>query len=272
MRQRPSIKPSGLTRRSLFRAGGVAGAAAIVGGRALGVSPAFAATADDGTPGYLLRSSYNWLKTNEFTVGGAASIDLVAVADLPAATAVKELAGSEDAFMLTFAGGTLLESGTHTLDNPELGRFELFLVPDDAGGGSYSATVNRSVGALQHLPKPPKQGDPRPGANPKTGRSATRLARIRRRRFIRKMRARRTAKGIACAVVLGPEVKAKTVTVWLTRGKRTVASGVGKVHGDKAVVRARTGRRLRAGRYELAVIAHEHDGGQHGRVERVTLN
>jgi hypothetical protein len=240
----------------------------MVGVRPWAPSPALAATADDGTPGYLLRSSYNWLKTFRFTVDGGAPLDLVAVDDLPAAAVVKELAGSEDAFTLTFSGAAGIVGGTHALDHPELGPFELFLVPD--GGGSYSATVNRSVGAAQH--KPPTPGDARPGANPKTKDSATRLARARRRRFIRKMRARRTAKGIACAVVVGPEVEAKTVTVWLTRGKRTVASGVGNVHGHKAIVRARTRRRLRAGRYDLAVIAHEHDGGQHGRVERVTLN
>src|SRR4051812_2363008 len=102
MRPRLFTQPDGLTRRGLLQAGGLAGAAAFVGGRPWSPeSAAAAAAADDGTPAHLLRSSYVSIKDPSFVVGNATQLQLVAVSDLPAASVVSELAGSEDAFALT---------------------------------------------------------------------------------------------------------------------------------------------------------------------------
>jgi hypothetical protein len=254
-----------------LQAGGLAGAAALVGIRPWAPASASAAAAADGTPAHLLRSSYVWIKDPKFVVGGATLLELVAVSDLPAAAAVKELAGSEDAFALTFYGPAGVEQGTHAVVNSELGPFDIFLAADSAGGTSYTAVVNRSVGAAKHFPQPPKPGDDRPGANEHQGPGPEQRRRAERRRWVKRMRARRTAKGMACAVAVAPDVKARSVTVWLSRGKRTVAMGTARVKDDRAVVRAQTRRRLRAGGYQLHVVAFDRHGNQYGRSERVTL-
>jgi hypothetical protein len=273
MRPRLFTQPDGLTRRGLLQAGGLAGAAAFVGGRPWSPeSAAAAAPADDGTPAHLLRSSYVSIKDPSFVVGNATQLQLVAVSDLPAASVVSELAGSEDAFALTLYGPAGLEQGTHAFSNSDLGAFDFFIAADGAAGTSYTVVVNRSVGAAKHFPKPPKQGDDRPGANEHPVEGPERLRRAERKRFVRRMHARRTAKGLACSVDLAPGLDADSVVVWLTRGKRTVATATGSVKKHRAVVRARTRRRLRPGRYVLSVIAFDRHGSQHGRTERVTLH
>jgi hypothetical protein len=243
-----------------------------VGARAWSpASAAAAVAADDGTPAHLLRSNYVWIKDPKFVVGGTTQLELVAVADLPAASVVSQLVGSEDAFMLTFYGPAGLAPDTHAFANSELGAFDFFVAPDGATGTSYSAVVNRSVGAAKHFPKPPKPGDASPGADQHPAEGPEKLRRAARRRFVRRMHARRTAKGLACSVDLAPGLDADSVVVWLTRGKRSIVTGSAPVKRDRAVVRARARRRLRPGRYVLNVIALDRHGNQHGRSERVTL-
>ena len=272
MRLRPSTQPSGLTRRGLLQAGGLAGAAALVGLRPWAPAGASAAVATaDGTPAHLLRSSWIWMKTTKLRVDGSADVDVTAVTDLPAASADADLAGAEDAFALTFSGAAL-EPGTHTFEHPELGTFDLFVGSGDAAAGTSTVVINRSVGALRHLPKPPQPGDARPGTNPHTGESADQVRRARRKRWLRRMRARRTARGFACTVVLADDLAADHVAVWLTRGKREVGAASARVKNGRAHVRGRTARRLRAGRYGVTAIAFGRDGEQHGRSERVTLD
>jgi hypothetical protein len=270
MRTRATTTPDGLTRRRLLQAGGLAGVT-MVGSRAWAPAQASAAAAEDGTPGHLLRSSYIYTRTYDYRVDGSATLQLTAVADLPAATADKELAGSEDAFALSFAGPHGLGQGIRTFEHPELGKFELFVT--SPGDGTYSAIINRSVGAARHFPKPPKTGDARQGANPAPEPPAARRRRrnARRRRELRRLAARRTRKGVACTVVIGSAIEAKSVTVWLTRGKRVIAAGDATVYGDRAVVRIKTKRRLRPGRVKLTALAHGPHGAQHGRSERLTL-
>ncbi|MEA2450985.1 MAG: hypothetical protein QOG63_2917 [Thermoleophilaceae bacterium] len=269
MRTSLSTEPGWLTRRGLLRAGGLAGAAALVGVRPWAPASASAAAAD-GTPAHLLRTSWVWLQDAGFKVDGSTAIKLVAVSDLPVAATVKELSGSEDAFALTFYGPAGIEQGVRSFTNSELGTVDLFVAPDSAVGTSYSVVINRSVGAAKHFPKPPKAGDARPGAS-NSSEGPERLRRANRRRWVKQMRARRTAKGVACAVALAPGIEAKTVTFWLTRGRRSVASGSARVNDHRAVARVRTKRRLRAGRYQLNVLAFDRHGNQHGRSERVTL-
>jgi hypothetical protein len=252
--------------------GGVAGAAALVGVQPWAPTPAAAAVADD-TPAYLLRSSYLGLGSYDFEVDGTIRMTLTGITDLPAAANVRDLVGSEDAFALTFAGPAGLASGEHTFYHSELGTFGLFVSAEDASGTAYGAIVNRSVGAVRHLPKPPKPGDARPGANERTGDGPTPEQRRRaaRRRHVRRMRARRTAKGIACTVVIAPDVDVRSISVWLVRGQRTVAAATTRGKAHRAVLRAPTRRRLRAGVYYLAVIAFDSAGRQHARTERITL-
>jgi hypothetical protein len=273
MKLRPSAKPSGLTRRSLFQAGGVAGAAALVGVRPWAPESAAASAHGDGTPAHLLRSSYLELGSYGFAIDGSTRLTLTGITDLPAAPNVRELIGSEDAFALTFAGPTGVEARAHSFYHSELGTFDLLISPEDGSGAAYGAIVNRSVGAPRHMPKPPKPGDSRPGANGDTGNAPTPEQKRRgaRRRYVRRMRARRTAKGIACTVVLAPDVDARSISVWLVRNGRTVAAASARKAGSRTVVRAPTKRRVRPGRYHLVVLAFGEDGRQHSRTELVTL-
>jgi hypothetical protein len=251
----------------------MAGAVALVGVRPWAPSRAAAAAHADGTPAHLLRSSYAQLGSADFAVGGATRLTLTAVGDLPAAAHVRDLAGSEDAFALTFAGPAGLEPRAHRFYHPELGTFDLFVSPDDPSGTSYGVIVNRSIGAPRHMPAPPRAGDARPGANGDAGEEPTpeQRRRARRRRYVRRMRARRTARGVACTVVLAPDLDARSLNVWLVRGGRTVAAASARDAGGRTVLRARTRRRLRPGRYYLAVLAVGRDGRQHGRTDRITL-
>ena len=71
--------------------------------------------------------------------------------DLAGAAVDKSLAGSEDAFVLAFAGplDAALEGGTHAVTHPALGTFELFVsaVEQPQSERRYEAVIDRSVGA-----------------------------------------------------------------------------------------------------------------------------
>ena len=131
-----------LTRRSLVRAGALAVAATLVGLRPWAAAPAAAA------PGHLLRSSYEGLAGEGFRVGSA-DLRLLSVDDLAGAAVERSLAGSEDAFVLVFAGplDAALDGGTHSVTHPALGGFELFVseVERPQSERRYEAVIDRSV-------------------------------------------------------------------------------------------------------------------------------
>jgi hypothetical protein len=133
-----------LTRRSLMRMGAAATATMVVGLRLW--APARASAASD----HLLRSSYAGRLGQRFSTGSV-GLELLSVADVAGAAADRSLSGSEDAFVLTFAGplDSGLEAGTHTLSNAELGTFELFVSPVEQPRGDrrYEGVVDRSVRA-----------------------------------------------------------------------------------------------------------------------------
>jgi hypothetical protein len=135
------------------------------------------------------------------------------VSDIAGATVDKSLAGSEDAFVLAFAGPleTALEAGTHTLRHAGLGTFELFVSPVELPRADrrYEAVVDRSVGAPK---SPPKQvasaarAGERATAPPRAPTAAPRGARL-----LRRVALRRNARGARAEVVLRPGVDAERV-------------------------------------------------------------
>jgi hypothetical protein len=134
--------PTTVTRRSLLRIGGATAAATFLGMRPW--APAEA----DAAAGYLLRSSYAGLVGKRFSAGSV-ELRLVSVTDVAGAPNNSSLAGSEDAFVLTFSGplAPALHTGTHTLAIRELGRFELFVSPVEKPRDvrRYEAVIDRSV-------------------------------------------------------------------------------------------------------------------------------
>jgi hypothetical protein len=134
-----------LTRRRLIQIGGTATAAVYL---ARFAPPA--AAASGGVPGFLVRSSYLPLVGAPFAVaGGSGPLILNAVSDLVRAQAEPALAGSDDAFTLSFAGSpdAVLGSGIHELSQPALGAFSVFIAPVDraAGTQAYEVVVDRSL-------------------------------------------------------------------------------------------------------------------------------
>jgi hypothetical protein len=129
--------PNTLTRRSLLRTGAAATAATMLGLRPWAAAPAAA------SGGHLVRSTYVGLVGQSF-VAGSATLQLESVSDVAGAARDASLAGSEDAFVLTFAGEAI-ESGTQTLHHPDLGTYELFVSPVTAEQ-RYEAVIDRSVG------------------------------------------------------------------------------------------------------------------------------
>jgi hypothetical protein len=133
---------SPLTRRSLLRTGALATAATLTGLRPWAAAGAEAAASP------LKRSSYTGLVGQRFAVGSV-QLRLLAIADVAGAAGNKSLAGSDDAFVLTFSGPRvpLLGSRTRTLGHGQLGRFELFLSPVNKPSRIqlYEAVIDRSV-------------------------------------------------------------------------------------------------------------------------------
>ena len=265
-RNMQSMSPNrGITRRGLLATGGVAGAAV-----AAGIKPwaahAQAATAGD-TPPYLIRSSYQSLSTQSFGTslrGATSDLTLQSVADLPAAATDKSLAGSEDAFALSFSASTPLQPEIHTFSHPDLGVFDLFIAPVE-GRGTYEVVVNRSVNAPKHYPKPPasnsnatSNGTPPAAAAPNPAPGAAPKAHIRR------LRARRVGRAVVAEVTFNGNVDLKWASAWLThKGRVVAASTVRHVHGHRTAVRLPTHKRLRGGRYELTLATKD----RHGRME-----
>jgi hypothetical protein len=250
-----------VTRRSLLRSGALAGAAALVGLRPWAPAPAAAA------PGHLLRSSYDGLVGQSFGVGSV-ELRLMSVSDLAGATVDASLAGSEDAFVLTFAGplDAALESGTHALTHPALGTFEMFMsaVEQPRSERRYEAVVDRSVGAPKSRPRRKA-----PAAVPAAAAVAPGLPA--RTPLVRRIALRRTARGARANVVLTGAGDFQRVSGRLTRRGKTIAVAVDHVRERRAVLRFRGAPDLPAGKYSVHVLLVDGAGRVVKRRRRVTL-
>jgi hypothetical protein len=242
---------------------------------AVGIRPwaAQAATAGD-TPSYLLRSSYQSLSTQSFGAslrGATADLTLQAVADLPAAAhADKALAGSEDAFALSFTSSSALAPEIHTFSHPDLGVFDFFIAPVE-NQGRYEVVVNRSVNAPKHYPRPPasstspappKQDAPHPPGAPKPHKP-----------LVHRLRARRAGRAVVADITFEHHADLKWAVVWLSRSGVVIGSATKRrVHGKQAALRIPFRKRLRGGRYELTVGTMDRNGRDEYKTTRLVLH
>ena len=266
---------SGLTRRSLLRAGAGAGAAAVIG-----VRPWAAAAAASTAPGYLTRSGYAGLEGTSFTVETGADpvvLRLESVADVAGATSRRSLVGSDDSFALTFSGplGSPLDSGIHTLRHPRLGSFELFASPvdDPEESRTYEVVVDRSVperSAVREAPADGALAAPRDPAPPETAAPETPApGDPPRTALLRRASLRRAGRWLRCELTLA--VDAERVRVRLMRNGHVLARTSGRVEDGRAVLRIEGDRPLSAARYTLLVTAVHADGTHTAERRRVTV-
>jgi hypothetical protein len=114
----------------------------------LGLRPWAATPAAAASGRHLVRSSYAGLARRNFVVGSV-NLRLQSISDVAGSAVDPALAGSEDAFVLTFSGprSQQLKSATHTLRHPDLGTFELFISPVKRPSTAclYEAVIDRSV-------------------------------------------------------------------------------------------------------------------------------
>jgi hypothetical protein len=244
-----------------------------VGIRPWAPAQAEAATSSD-TPSYLLRSSYLSLSTQSFGAslrGATSDLTLQAVEDLPAAaTADKSLAGSEDAFSLSFSASSPLTAEIHTFSHPDLGVFDVFIAPVE-NQGRYEVVVNRSVNAPKHYPPPPRSqtgpvSPPKPDAGPPPG--APKLPKP----LIHRLRARRAGRAVVADIAFEHRADLKWAVVWLSRKNVVIAKATAKrVHGRHAALRMPFKKRLRGGRYELTVGTMDRHGNDEYKTTRIVL-
>lgn len=257
-----------MTRRRLLASGGVAGAAAIVGMRPWAPESAQAqASADDySVSAYLLRSSFVALDDHDFRLSGpdgtTTTLKLEALSDIQG----KDLAGSDDAFSLLFSTQSPVPQGTYQFSHVVLGECELFTAPVGSAG-YYEVLVNRSVGAPKRPPRPaPTTATPGPAAGPDPDdplppSEAKRAKRIKASLHVKRIAARRLARGVVAELALSPDADVKRVTVWLMRGDRSVTGdSVRHRHGRHVAVKLATKHRLRGGRYTLWVATVDRQG------------
>jgi hypothetical protein len=237
---------------------------------AVGIRPwaAQAATAPD-TPSYLLRSSYLSLSTQSFGAslrGATSDLTLQAVGDLPAAAhADKALAGSEDAFALSFTSSSALAPQIHTFSHPDLGVFDLFIAPVE-NQGRYEVVVNRSVNAPKHYPPAPRSNDG-PAAPPKQDAPHPPGAPKPHKPLVHRLRARRAGRAVVADMTFEHRADLKWAVVWLSRRGVVVGTATKKhLRGKHAALKIPFRKRLRGGRYELTVGTMD----RHGRDEYKT--
>jgi hypothetical protein len=239
-----------LTRRSLLRTGALATAATLVG-----LKP-WAPARARGAASHLVRSSYAGLVGQRFAAGSV-ELRLLSVADVAGAAVDPSLAGSEDAFELTFSGPLepVLDAGTHTLTNAGLGTFELFLSPVEQPRDDrrYEAVVDRSVGAPRHSPQRATPPEPAGAA------AAPQEAAPKGARLLRRVTLRRTARGARAEIVL-PGVNVERLQGVLKRRGKAIAGAVCEVSDRRAVLRFRAAPDLRPGAYTLVLTVVDHAG------------
>jgi hypothetical protein len=194
------------------------------------------------------------------------TLKLEAVSDLGATVGDNSLAGSEDAFALGFSASGPLEADIQSFSHPDLGVFELFIAPVE-GRGAYEAVVNRSVGAPKHVPHAPRL-NPGPAGPPK---EAPKPAQPVPRSHVRRISARRVARGVVTEIAFNGSLDLKSTTVWLSRRGIVVAStSVPHVRGHRLAARLPM-KRPRGGRYEVTVRTQDHHGHVEFKLERIVL-
>lgn len=254
---------STLTRRSFLRTGAVATAAAFAG-------RAWAPPGAKAAGGHLRRSSYAGRIGQGFAVGSP-ELRLLSVSDLAGAAVDKSLAGSEDAFALTFAGplDPALEASAHAFRHGALGTFELFVAPVEQPRGDrrYEAVVDRSVGAPKSPARRAQQQAPATAAAP----AAAFAAAPRSARLLRRVALRRTRRGARAEIVLWPGVDMTRLHGRLLRRGKTVGIAASDVRGRRAVLRFRSGRALPAGSYTLLITVVDAAGLPATRRKRIKL-
>jgi len=237
-------------------------------------------------PKHLLRSSWRDLRNPELRAT-AFSLRFESVSDLPAASGVASLVDSEDAFLLTFSGPEAIAFPGLPVQvtNPELGSFDIAI--GAGGGGTYYAVVNRVLSNRESRrtpPRPPRPApvpevpvdeghDTRSGAPESTASAAGGGRKVKRRnKVIRRVETKRTKQGAKCVVELAGAGDLDSLSAWLKRDGRIVASASRRVHGKRVAVNLKgPKKRFRKGVYELTVIAVADDGDQHARNVRVRL-
>jgi hypothetical protein len=261
-----------LTRRRLVQAGVAGAATAGLGSFAL---ESVSRAAVDGNP-ELLRSTYLSLTSPMFTVetsDGTRRLELVAVEDLPVASAVPALRDSDNAFAITFAGLESLQvSDATTMSHPEIGEFLLFVSPVERKSGDgrqhYTAIVDSVVRrAPLHADGSPAAVDPGPRAQPPAPASVTKSQSPDPPRLLRAVLRRSASKrAIMAELTFSATPRVTVARAILRRHGRVVARTAGRAHGG----RMRLGfaaRHARAGRYELTIIAVD----AAGRVTRIVV-
>lgn len=252
----------GVTRRRLLATGGAAGAAAAFGG----LKPFTARAADPAVPDYLGRSSYAALSTPLFAVG-ATTAKLEAISDIQG----DNLAGSEDAFSLTFSAQAPIEPAIQSFSHPDLGDFEFFIAPVE-GNGRYEVVVNRSVNAPRHVPHAANPGTSGPASPPRPGAKPPKGAPHVRPRHVKRVTARRLAHGFACDIALNHGAGVKSAAVWFARGGLVVATAeVKPVHGSRVVARVPARHRPHGGHYDVTVRTKDRHGHVEYDVTKLTL-
>lgn len=253
-----------LTRRRLVQAG-AAGAATVWLGK-LGRLGGVAAAADDSPP--LRRSTYLGLSSPSFAVTsstGASSLELLGVEDLPAAGAVPSLRGNDDAFLLRFGGPQgALGQDIHQLSHPEIGNFQLFLVPSGrgAGGGEYAAVIDRTVklpasggGGAASSAGPEQQAKPAVADAP--ARPSTAVA---PRLLKASLRRSRSGRALVAEVRLSPGAEVEKVrATLLRRGKVFARADAGSHHG-RSMLRFGVRPPSRRAAYVLALVLVDRNG------------
>jgi hypothetical protein len=267
------------TRRSLLKAGAAAAAGALLAGRAW--APAAARAAGAGVPPELRRSSYAGLVGTSFAVVGAgATLTLQGVDDVAGAAWSPDLAGSDDAFVLTFSGspGDGPAQGVHALRHGDLGSFELFLSPvGSPADGAYAVVVDRSVRlaeAFQAAPPAPAPAAGHPGTAAAAASVAAGAAPAKRlrRAVIRRAGLRRAAGGLRAELVLRPGAHVRRMRIRLIRHGRTLATAQHAVNGAERVAFAlRPARRPVPGEYDLLITTVDAHGVATAQQSRVTL-
>lgn len=257
-----------LTRRRLVQAG-AAGAATVWLGKLGRLGGVAAAAAEDSPP--LRRSTYLGLSSPSFAVTsstGASSLELLGVEDLPAAGAVPSLRGNDDAFLLRFGGPQgALGQDIHQLSHPEIGNFQLFLVPSGrgAGGGEYAAVIDRTVklpaagdrgGGGAASPAGPEQRA-KPTAADAPARPSTAVA---PRLLKASLRRSRSGRALVAEVRLSREAEVEKVRATLLRRGKVFARAGAESHHGKSMLRFGVRPPSRRAAYVLALVLVDRNG------------
>lgn len=249
-----------LTRRGALQAGGAGAAAAFLllnpwASRALA-----AAEASD-VPPYLSRSSWLGVDNKTFAAGNT-TLRLESVGDLPAATQVAALRGSEDAFTVTFSGARL-DAGIHELRHSELGSFHVFVGQVGAPGDERLEVIVNRFPTPRRTPAPPRAGSTSGGRTPSVEDDADAV--------IRSITVRRGRRGARCVAKLDRGADTRELVTWLYRNDRVVAVTSRTVKRSRIEFNLRSAKRLRKGSYVVVAMTTDADGEQSFKRKRIKL-